>query len=259
MIYEIKDLRFRYPGTEREVLCGIDLDIERSDVLSILGPNGAGKSTLLGCMMNLNHPSSGSVSVGGRNISVMTARELAARVSFVPQNIRPVFGYTVLEFVTMGRAPMISALGRPGEKDREAAMEALEKMGIGQLAGRPFTEISGGEMQQATIARAIVRKPEVILFDEPTAHLDFGNQLRTLRVIKRLSEEGYTTVITTHNPDHAIMLGGRAAILDRNGKLLSGSTEEIVNEENLSTIYNSELKIRYIEEAGRRVCLYPEL
>ena len=243
----------------RTVVKGVSMEVNQGEIVGFLGPNGAGKSTLLGCMMNLNKPNSGTVCVGGRSISSMTARELASRVSFVPQNTRPVFGYTVLEFVTMGRAPMISALGRPGEKDREAAMEALEKMGIGQLAGRPFTEISGGEMQQATIARAIVRKPEVILFDEPTAHLDFGNQLRTLRVIKRLSEEGYTTVITTHNPDHAIMLGGRAAILDRNGKLLSGSTEEIVNEENLSTIYNSELKIRYIEEAGRRVCLYPEL
>lgn len=259
MIYEIKNLHFRYPGAEREVLAGLDLNIEHGDVLSVLGPNGAGKSTLLSCMMNLYRPASGTICVSGRNISVLSARELAARVSFVPQNIRPAFGYSVLEFVTMGRAPMISALGRPGEKDRDAAMEALEKMGIDHLAQRPFTEISGGEMQQATIARAIVRNPEVILFDEPTAHLDFGNQLRTLRVIKRLSEEGYTTVITTHNPDHAIMLGGRAAILDRSGKLLSGTTDEIVNEESLSRIYNSELKIRYIEEAGRRVCLYPEL
>ena len=132
-------------------------------------------------------------------------------------------------------------------------------MGLSELADRPYTEISGGEMQQASIARAIVRKPEVILFDEPTAHLDFGNQLRTLRVIKELSREGYTTVITTHNPDHAILLGGTAAILSRDGKLRTGPTQELITEETLSEVYNSELKIRYIEELGRRVCLYPNI
>lgn len=259
MIYELSDVRFTYPGTAREVLCGVDLAVERGDVLSVLGPNGAGKSTLLACMMNLRRPSSGSIRVDGKEVGAMSARELAAKVSFVPQNFKSVFSYSVLDFVVMGRAPLIPALGRPGEADRAAARTALERMGILSLADRPFTEISGGEAQQAAIARAIVREPEVILFDEPTAHLDFGNQLRTLRVIKRLSEEGYTTVITTHNPDHAILLGGRAAILDRNGKLVSGTTDEMVNEESLSRIYHSELKIRYVEEAGRRVCLYPEL
>ncbi|MDO4815780.1 MAG: ABC transporter ATP-binding protein [Bacillota bacterium] len=259
MIYEIKDLRFAYPGSSRQVLNGVSLSIEQGDVLSILGPNGAGKSTLLTCMMALNKPQTGKILVDGKGLEEMTAQELAKKVSFVPQNLKPVFGYTVLEFVLMGRAPLISALGRPGKEDRYAAFEALEKMGLKDLADRPYTEISGGEMQQASIARAIVRKPEVILFDEPTAHLDFGNQLRTLKVIKELSGEGYTTVITTHNPDHAIMLGGRAAILNKEGKLMAGSTEELVTEENLRTVYNSELKIRYIEELGRNVCLYPNI
>lgn len=258
MIYEVKNVRFAYPGS-RNVLDGVSLEIERGDVLSILGPNGAGKSTLLTCMMALNKPQSGSISVDGKALEEMSARELAGKVSFVPQNLKPVFGYTVLEFVLMGRAPLISALGRPGKEDRNAAYEALEKMGLKDLADRPYTEISGGEMQQASIARAIVRKPQVILFDEPTAHLDFGNQLRTLKVIKELSREGYTTVITTHNPDHAIMLGGRAAILNKEGKLVAGSTEELVTEDTLSKVYNAELKIRYIEELGRNVCLYPNI
>ena len=258
MIYEISGLRFAYPSG-RDVLDGVSLGIEKGEVLSVLGPNGAGKSTLLGCMMALLRPQAGSITVGGRDIFTMSPQELAKKVSFVPQNLRPVFGYTVFEFVLMGRTPLISALGRPGAEDKKAAHEALERMGLSELADRPYTEISGGEMQQASIARAIVRKPEVILFDEPTAHLDFGNQLRTLRVIKELSREGYTTVITTHNPDHAILLGGTAAILSRDGKLRTGPTQELITEETLSEVYNSELKIRYIEELGRRVCLYPNI
>lgn len=259
MVYEVKDLCFAYPGSSRTVLDDVSLEIENGSVLSILGPNGAGKSTLLNCMMNLLNPRSGSISVNGRDIQTMSAQELAKTVSFVPQNLKPVFGYSVLEFVLMGRAPLISALGRPGKEDKLAAYEALEKMGLSHLAERPYTEISGGEMQQASIARAIVRKPQVILFDEPTAHLDFGNQLRTLKVIKELSREGYTTVITTHNPDHAIMLGGGAAILDRDGKITVGSTDELLTEERLSRVYNAELRIRYMEELGRKVCLYPNI
>lgn len=259
MIYEIKDLRFAYNSGSRNVLDGISFGIEKGDVLSILGPNGAGKSTLLTCMMALNTPQSGSVLVDGKSVFDMSPQELAKKVSFVPQNLKPVFGYSVLEFVLMGRAPLISALGRPGKEDKAAAFEALEKMGLLELADRPCTEISGGEMQQASIARAIVRKPQLILFDEPTAHLDFGNQLRTLKVIKDLSREGYTTVITTHTPDHAIMLGGRAAILDRQGKITVGSTDELLTEERLSEVYNAELKIRYFEELGRKICLYPNI
>lgn len=259
MIYEIKDLRFAYDAGGRNVLDGVSLDIEKGDVLSILGPNGAGKSTLLSCMMNLNKPQAGSILVEGKSISEMKPQELAKKVSFVPQNLKPAFGYTVLEFVLMGRAPLISPLGRPGKGDKAAAYEAIEKMGLTELADRPCTEISGGEMQQAAVARAIVRKPRVILFDEPTAHLDFGNQLRTLKIIKELSREGYTTVITTHNPDHAIMLGGRAAILDKQGKILLGSTEELITEETLGKVYNAELKIRYLEELDRKVCLYSNI
>ncbi len=259
MIYEINDLRFAYDTGGRNVLDGVSLDIEKGDVLSILGPNGAGKSTLLTCMMNLNKSQSGSILVEGKSIAEMSPQELARKVSFVPQNLKPVFGYSVLEFVLMGRAPLISALGRPGKEDKAAAYEALEKIGLLELADRPYTEISGGEMQQASIARAIVRRPQVILFDEPTAHLDYGNQLRTLKVIKELSREGYTTVITTHNPDHAIMLGGRAAILDKQGKITLGSTDELITEEILSKVYHAELKIRYIEELGRKVCLYPNI
>lgn len=258
-MYKINDLRFSYPGSDRTVLDGVSLEIASGDVLSILGPNGAGKSTLLSCMVGLLQPDSGSISLSGQNISSLSVQNIAKTVSFVPQTVSPTFAYSVFEFVLMGRAPLISTFGKPGRKDREAASRALDRMGISHLKDRAFTEISGGERQQATIARAIVRDPKVILFDEPTAHLDFGNQLRTLTVIKELSRDGFTTVITTHNPDHAIMLGGRAAILDRNGLLTSGSVDELIREDTLSKVYGADLKVRYVEDVGRKVCLYPNI
>lgn len=258
MIYELNALSFAYPGGRR-VLDQVSLTLKRGEVLSILGPNGAGKSTLLGCMMGMLPVSEGVVRLDGRDLKQMGAREIAKLVSYVPQNHSPVFGYTVFEFVLMGRAPLIPTLARPGEADRAAAREALAQMGLSRLTDRPYTEISGGERQQAVIARAIVRRPQAVLFDEPTAHLDFGNQLRTLRMLKELSRQGYAVVVTTHNPDHAILLGGRAAVLDRGGRLTVGDTGEILREDLLCRVYQTDLKLRYVAELDRMVCLFPNL
>ncbi len=257
-IYDIRDLSFAYPGGPT-VLDRVSLEIRQGEIWSILGPNGAGKSTLMSVMMGLLPSEEGAVSLDGRPVTRMKPREIARLVSFVPQTLNTVFGYTVFEFVLMGRASLIPTLSRPGAADRAAAEEALERMGILRLRDRPYTEISGGERQQAAIARAIVRQPRVILFDEPTAHLDFGNQLATLRILKHLSDQGFTVAVTTHNPDHAILLGGNAAVLDRHGHLTAGGTEEILREDFLCEIYQTDLKLRYVPELGRTVCLLPSL
>ncbi|OUN85557.1 iron ABC transporter ATP-binding protein [Flavonifractor sp. An52] len=258
MLYEIHDLNFSYPGGP-PVLEQVCLTLKEGEILTVLGPNGAGKSTLLNCMMGLLPTQAGAVRLCGRDITAMSEREIARLAGYVPQNHTPVFDYSVLEFVLMGRAALLSPLARPGPEDWREAEQALEAMGLSHLAHRPYTDISGGERQQATVARAIVRHPKVVLFDEPTAHLDFGNQLRVLRMVRRLSEEGYATVVTTHNPDHAILLGGTAAVLDRQGCLRSGPAEELLTEELLRQIYDTQLLVRYNQELGRRVCLYPPL
>ena len=99
----------------------------------------------------------------------------------------------------------------------------------------------------------------MILFDEPTAHLDFGNQQRVLKRVRQMAEDGFSVVITTHNPDHALLLGDQAAIVTRDGKVLQGTSEEILTEEMLKEVYGIDLKLTYIEELGRKACLVPEL
>ena len=148
---------------------------------------------------------------------------------------------------------------KPGKRERGEARAALHELGIEHLAERPYTGISGGERQKAAIARAIVSKPRAVLFDEPTAHLDYGGQLLVLRIIKELSEKGFAVVMTTHNPDHALLLGGQAALFDDGGALICGSAGEVVTQENLSKIYNTGVRIEYIESAGRKACIYSNL
>ena len=259
VIFDINKLSFSYPSLERKVLDEVNLQISEGEVLSILGRNGAGKSTLLNCMLGLLKPQIGEITLLGKSLKTLSEREIASIVGYVPQNHIPTFGHTVFDFVQMGCASRIGLFSHPGRKEREDTFAALSELDIKQLENRPYTEISGGERQQATIARAIVTHPRIVLFDEPTAHLDFGNQLRVLRIIKQLADKGFAVVITTHNPDHAMLLGGRAAILDRQGQLISGTTEDIMTEDSLKSVYGTELKLKYIEEFGRKVCVYPNL
>lgn len=259
MIIEAQNLNFSYTKGGRQILKEVNMTLEEGQVMSILGPNGAGKSTLLNCIATLLEPDSGIIKLGGRDTKQMKPREVASILSYVPQTHTPAFSYTVFNFVLMGRAPKIGMFEKPKDEDMEAVQKVLEKVGLTELADKPYTEISGGERQQATIARALVQEPKAILFDEPTAHLDYGNQIKTLRVIKSLAEKGYAIIITTHNPDHAIMLGGTVAILSQDGHLEVGPAEKIITEEKLKEVYDTDLKLVMMEEFGRNICVPPNL
>lgn len=259
MIYEVQNLTFTYPGSDRKVLDDAALQLGKGEILCILGPNGAGKTTLLNCMAGLLKPRSGSIRLCGQNLSKMEAKDIAKLVGYVPQIHTPAFDYRVLDFVLMGRAPKTGIFGRPSAEDEELCLRVLESMNLDHLANKSYQQISGGERQQLLIARAIVQEPEVILFDEPTAHLDYGNQHRVLKRIQQMSQEGYSIVITTHNPDHALLLNDKVAIVGKDGKILQGSSEEILTEDILCSIYETDLKLMWIEEIQRTVCLVPEL
>lgn len=235
------------------------LALSEGEILTILGPNGSGKSTLLNCMAGLLTPSSGEIYMCDRKLKSMSFREIAKVVSYVQQTHNPVFAFSVLHFVTMGLASKIGLFSKPSEEDEKLAKKTLEKLGIAHLADKSYTEISGGEMQQATIARAIVHDPKAILFDEPTAHLDYGNQIKVLGLIKNMARQGFSIVMTTHNPDHAILLGGTTAILDREGQLEIGLCDDILTEERLQRIYKTNLRLMLIPELSRMACIPPNL
>lgn len=259
MIYEVSNLTFSYPQGERKVLDGASLKLNEGEILCILGPNGAGKTTLLNCMAGLLKVDSGKISICGKDIKTMKEKEIASLIGYVPQIHTPAFDYKVLDFVLMGRAPKIGAFSSPGKDDEELCMNVLRSMGIDHLAHKSYMNISGGERQQVMIARTIVQEPKAILFDEPTAHLDYGNQHRVLKRVKQMADEGYSVVITTHNPDHALMLDDKVAVVSKDGKIIQGESRNIITEEILSEVYNIDLKITYVEEIGRKTCFVPGL
>ena len=259
MIYDIQNLKYAYSPNGRLVLNDISLTLDEGELLTVLGRNGVGKSTLFSCIMGIYKPLAGTILLQGKSLQTLREKDIASVVGFVPQAHEPTFGFSVFDFVLMGCASKIGLFEQPGKEDRKAAQEALERMGIEEFADRSYAELSGGERQQVTIARAIASKPKAILFDEPTAHLDYSNQIKVLRIIKDLANDGYAVAVTTHDPNHALLLDGSTALFRADGSLLTGKTSELVNEENLREVYGSDLKIRYMEEFGRKVCIYPSL
>lgn len=253
MRLEVRDLCFAY-GKGDKLLKNVCFTLKKGEIFSILGPNGAGKSTLLNCIMNLLTPESGLIRVHGQPLASMDVREIAKTIGYVPQPHSLVYDYSVRDFVVMGRTPYLTAFQQPGAQDYAQVDSVLEQLGIAGLSERPYTALSGGERQQVAIARTLVQRTQIIILDEPTSYLDYGNQIRVLQLIKSLAEDGYSIIMTTHMPDHALRLGGKTGILDRGGQFSVGKTEEILTQERLSNLYASDICILYVEELGRSIC-----
>jgi len=253
-IIETKNIYFSYNGAEN-ILNNVTFSIEKGHLITLLGPNGAGKSTLLGCICGLNIPQQGEIILCGENISKISRKEIAQKIAYVPQRSSVAFDYSVRDFVVMGRTAHLNMFSIPNDEDYEKTSLALEKLGISHLAFRAVGELSGGEQQKVCIARAIVQEPKLILLDEPASSLDYGNQIRLLKLIKELSSLGYSILMTTHNIDHCLMLESDVAILSSSGHLETGPLSSILTEELLSNVYGTELKLAYIENVKRTVCV----
>ena len=253
-LLQVHNLSFQY-DSERVILDRVGFDLKKGETLTILGPNGAGKSTLLNCLCNLQRSYTGEILIDGVNIRKITPRQFARKVAYVSQNQARVYDFTVREYVAMGRAPHIGLLQSPSEEDYALVDAALEKLGLTSLAEKYYTHISGGECQRAMIARALVQKAELIVLDEPANHLDYGNQIKVLQEIRELGAQGFSVLWTTHMPDHALMLGGKAAIVKTDGSLTIGASESLLTGETLTALYNTTVCRTYVEQAEREACL----
>lgn len=253
-IIDAKYITFGY-REGHNVLDKVNFLVYPGQLISLLGPNGVGKSTLLNCICGLLKPQVGTIALCGRDISKETRKSIAQKIAYVPQKTTVSFDYTVRDFVVMGRTAHMNILATPSKSDFERADEALEKLALSELANRPISELSGGEQQKACIARALAQSPKLIVMDEPTAALDFGNQLKVLRLIRELSDSGYAVLLTTHNPDHCMVLGGKVAILNRQGFIESGDADTILTERKLKQVYGTDLRMLFVKDVNRTVCI----
>ncbi len=241
MRIETKNLNFSYGSTP--ILRDMNFRARENSLVAVLGPNGAGKSTLFRCILGFLKGYSGQIMIEGQDIKGMSRSELAKAIAYIPQTTVPVFNYTVLDMVLMGTTGSLKLLQSPGREQVEAAHEALAELGIEHLAGRGFGRISGGERQLALLSRALVQDAKILIMDEPTANLDYGNQYRVMSKAKELARNGYTVILSTHNPEHALLFADKCFVIQKGEFVAAGSSEEVLNEEMMRKLYGVEVKI----------------
>jgi iron complex transport system ATP-binding protein len=221
----------------RMVSEAVDLCISAGEVLCLLGPNGCGKTTLFRTVLGLLPPLAGRVLVQGQSVQHWPRAEFARRVGYVPQAQAGVFAFDALDMVLMGRAARLSLLARPSGADRAMALACMERLQIAHLAERRYTELSGGERQLVLIARALAQEPALLVMDEPTASLDFGNQIRVLEQIEALSAQGMAVLLSTHQPEHALRVASRIALLGHGRLQAVGEPHSVATPSALAALY----------------------
>lgn len=262
-VVEVVDLNFSYG--KRLVLDGLNLNVPRGHITCLMGQNGCGKTTLIDVITGVNRFKSGKVLLNGCDITKMRPAEIAKNAAYVPQLHTVTFPYTVRDMVLMGRTAYSGVFGGPKKEDERIAEEAMAKTGILAYADRPYSNLSGGEIKLVLLARALGQSAELIVMDEPTAHLDLRNELKFLEISAEIvRNEKKTILISTHSPSHAFLferLGAdtRAALMKQGRIYACGSPEEVITGESVSDVFgvNAEI-VEYTASDGTRektICL----
>jgi iron complex transport system ATP-binding protein len=257
-IFTLQGVSFRYES--EWVLKGIELTIDRGEVLGLIGPNGSGKSTLLKILGRHRRPEKGGVWLESENLSNVSLRTLARRVSMVPQELPVAFPYTVLEMVLMGRYPHLKGWAFEGAEDHRIARSAMERMGVDSFAHRRFTELSGGEKQRVIIARALAQEAEVLLLDEPATFLDLHYQAGIYKLLGELNrQDRMTVVVVLHDLTMASQLCRRLLLLNEGRVFRLGTPQEVLTEKVIEEVYRCRTVVDSHPTTGHpRVTVIPD-
>lgn len=234
----VSELGFSY-DRKRWLFRELDFRLKEGEVLALLGPNGCGKTTLLKLLAGLMDTQDGSIST-------------PECIGFVPQLSTPPEGFSVLDIVLMGTGSSKQFFSTPGGHEINIAMASLKKVGMDSHANHDFSDLSGGQRQMVLIARALAYGEKLLILDEPTSALDLANQKKLLDLLKHLTDSGMTIIMTTHAPNHAFELADKTLMLFGDNEYLYGETREVLNQKNLTRLFNTEIVCIEYEVAGRQ-------
>ncbi|MDO4763293.1 MAG: ABC transporter ATP-binding protein [Flavobacteriaceae bacterium] len=237
-LIEIENLEFNYE--KNPILKGITTDIHQGDMVALVGANGSGKSTLMKCINKIFSPNKGKIKVEGQNIAEISYTEMAKKIAYVPQYETKVSGVKVFDMVLSGRMPYMA--WKPSDKDYQRVSDVMEILGISHLSMRDFNELSGGQQQMVYVARAIVQETPIILLDEPTNNLDVKYQIEIMELLKSLSNQGKTIMITLHDINLALQYCNQFLLL-KSGKVFAQGKKDVISVENLENLYGVKMKM----------------
>lgn len=242
-----------YPG--RPVVTALSLSVASGTFCGIIGPNGSGKTTILRVASGALQPQAGEVIVDGRPLAAWTRRQLARTLAVVPQLTVPPFAFTVREYVALGRTPYVAPWARLTAADVEAVAAALNATGLEPLAIRPVTELSGGELQQASVARALAQQPKILLLDEPTAFLDPAHSVQLLGLLAKLNHQGLTVLATFHDLNLAASYCQEMVAIKGGRIFFHGRTEDVFRKDLLEGLFETPLLVEDGPQGRPRVTL----
>jgi len=239
---EIRQVDFSY--LDGPVLNNIDLSVKGGEMVGLLGPNGSGKTTLLKLASGILKPAQGEIRLDGDSICTLSRKYIARHVAVVPQQFHIPFAFTSGEVVMLGRTPFFRALSEESEADSRAVNDALEQVGIRELAERRFDELSGGERQKVILAMALAQQPKLLLLDEPTVHLDIAHQMEILELVREFNkEQGLTVIAAMHDLNLAALYFDRLILLKEGRVWADGAPSQVLTEVRISEVFSASVRV----------------
>lgn len=249
----MREVRFGY--TDRKILDSISFRAEQGKLLCVLGRNGVGKTTLFQLLLGSLKGYEGRIEVNGKSLEEYEEKELAKQIAYIPQSYHPAYNYTVQDMVLMGVTPSLGMFEMPGKKHVQRVEQALESVGLLHLRHQNFCHISSGEKQMALIARAIAQNTRILVMDEPSSNLDFGNGVRVMKLCQKLAHQGYLIIQSTHNPQHVFSYADEVLVLEDGKISVQGDPAKCLDEEILSRIYQIPTRLFCCSEFQQKICV----
>lgn len=223
------------------IASNITIDLKKGTLVCLLGKNGIGKSTLLRTISKVQPALSGSVEIDGKNLAQISTEALSKKIGLVLTERIPQSNLTVYELIALGRQPYTNWIGTLTEDDKTQIQKAISNTNIDELANKRCDELSDGQLQKVMIARVLAQNTDIIILDEPTAHLDIHHKIEVFNLLKTLvSQHQKTVIISTHEVQLAIQIANELWLMNEQN-FTSGTTENLIAENQLNTLFNSEL------------------
>lgn len=234
---------------EKPLVEHVNMELHDGEICCVLGPNGCGKTTLVRSALGMRKLLGGNAYLDGRDLARIPAQQRARQFAYVAQSHHTPFPYSVVEMIMLGRMSIINGSGKPRVTDYTAVEEILDQLDLYELRNDAYTDLSGGQCQRVMIARALAQDPKVLVLDEPTAALDYGNSSKVLKAIRRLADDGQAAIMITHAPNQAFLCRAKVLLLRRGQPPIFGDAPRVITSANIASSYGHDVRVvEYIDK-----------